>query len=1159
MDFLENFKVSNVKEEIIKKSMWAGSIKRTTVPDLLGLNSSNEIIEIKNDHTPALLKSIDEIVVNAVDHCKGCENTKKKVTKIHVTFNKESKEFSVFNDGPGIPISKNKENKYLIELAFSEPFAGTNIDKPAESIKGGVNGLGAKITNIHSESFIVETVYKKNKYIQVFKNRLNMIGIPLVTPVTEDDYTLITFIPSFYDLDYKKLTNSLLDDLDNWLRLRMYQVSMYTSIEIKYNDITIEPQSVYSIAKLLSMPDDIILSTIAKNNINSHSLHIAVSCSTGKIKKKTANMGIINGVVSNKGNHITYIRSIIKNYIETKVSKLTRGSSVDNRDLNIRIVVSGSIPGLDWSSQSKDTILIDNKILENYKISEIFLKNIVDSTLCTVIDKQNNSKKEKVIHDKYKKARNIDSKFKHQCYLLAAEGDSAMGVLTDGLTQECNKKCDKSKFSPSFDWLGIISLQGVVINAAKEITEIDQEGLSSIIVKSDKLKNNKRLNMLADAFGLDYNCKYSTPKELNTLKYGKLVICTDQDLDGIGKICSLVLVWIYTFWPKLIENGKVCKLMTPVIRIYENDTKKNPIKEFYYESELDDYLSTNKKKTDRIKYYKGLAAHNDSEVQDMFKLDNFVKNIYTYTIDDVTNELFNVYFGPDSNLRKKALVHPVKHLTLIESKELKRKQEIPIGKVQLDIDTKLYKNEAINRQLPHAIDGLNPARRKVLAASIIRFGQESKEVKVFQLAGYVADKMLYHHGDMSLNKTIITMAQNFIGARKYPYLIGIGQFGNRHGTKAGSPRYISVKLNPIVNILFPPEDKWLLKYTFDEGVQAEPEYYVPILPMSVLESYQIVTEGWNHKTYGRNLKSVVDLVINMINETDYTDKIEFSNTSLTIDGDIRQCEGVEYSFGKYVYYELENKIHITDLPIGIVTCNFIESVSKMDKFIEKIDDYSSTNEIDIHIYLKPDTINVILNKYGNAEIDSIEDCFKLRNSLKPNLNYYSCDKAVLEFKDYKDTVKYWFPVRKELYKQRLIRKEILQRINIYKEESIVKYINMSNELDLSSKENIDEVSKLLDINGFIPINSGLLHSPGYTPNDVLESLIFDTGSGANYDYILDIKERELTKKSIKEKINNINTLREKYEKTYKYLQESIPGSSLWLEEIQSFLKKCEIK
>lgn len=1167
MEFVDKFKICDIKEHAKTKAMWNGSVTPINIPDLYGLTIEKQLIEITSPHTPALLKAIDEIIVNATDHTKGCEKNiaSKRVTKIHVTYNDGI--VSVYNNGLGIPIIKEPTSGlYIIEIAFSKFLTGTNIEKPVDSIKGGINGLGAKLSNVHSSIFTVETVSGKVKYIQTFRNRLSDIEEPIITKTTDTEHTLVTFKLAYKELGY--LTDNYID-IDNWIRLRVHQVAAYVGdkVEVMYNNILCTTTNAELLANFIIDEGETVISTICKNSVNGYNINIAAIVMNKKLKRRsTQNMSIINGVISNKGTHINYIKKVIKDFVTVKMSKLTKGE--EKQDItNMKLVICGSIPGVDWSGQNKNELQISNKILEQYKIPDSFLKNISMSLMGKLVVKKDDTKVE---HDKYIKARNIsNSKLKKQCLLLVAEGDSAITLLRAGLTQKCNKQASLAAFSPSFDWCGIISLQGVIINAAREITSFNTDDGSDINIRSVKLKSNKRLNMLADAFGLRYEYTYTKQEELNTLNYGHLILCVDQDVDGTGKIASLVLVWIYTFWPALLSNKKIGKLMTPLIRAYSKTGNKRV--EFYYENELDHTLENDPSFVTKhhIKYFKGLATHDSSEATDMFTSVNFNKNVYLYTMDDIADELFKIYFGPDPALRKKILITPVRHLTYDESVCLRKTQEIPIGQVQLNIDTKLYKNDAINRQISHAIDGLNPARRKILMGSIMRFNSESKELKVFQLGGYIADKMLYHHGDMSLNKTIIYMAQSFSGARKYPYLTGVGQFGDRHGSKAGSARYIAVKLNSIVHNVFPSEDRWHLPYIFDEGIRAEPEYFIPILPMAILESYQIVSEGWNHKSFGRSLDSVLQIVYEYINgnkelllaadKLHETEDVSIANAltkyTLNIDGDIRIYKGNEYSFGNYNYDPLKNVIHITELPIGVVTNTYMESLEKIKEYIDKIEDYSSVNEIEINIYLKSGAFDIIISKYGDSVIDAIEDCLNLRASLKPNLNYYSCKKGVLEFGDnYLADILYWAPKRRDLYKKRLIRKEIILKVIVIKEEAIIRYISMSNKLNISSMESETIASQVLEKNKFPKINTGLLGSPGYIDNDILETSLLQ--ESANYDYILDLRERDLTKTALQKRIELCTKHNSELIKIREYLNEKpFAGSSLWLQEIQLLLDK----
>jgi DNA topoisomerase-2 len=100
------------------------------------------------------------------------------------------------------------------------------------------------------------------------------------------------------------------------------------------------------------------------------------------------------------------------------------------------------------------------------------------------------------------------------------------------------------------------------------------------------------------------------------------------------------------------------------------------------------------------------------------------------------------------------------------------------------------------RAIPNLMDGLKPGQRKILYCCFKR--NLKNEIKVAQLAGYVAEHSAYHHGEMSLTQTIVNMAQDFVGTNNLNLLEPVGQFGSRNGgsKEAASARYIYTHLNP---------------------------------------------------------------------------------------------------------------------------------------------------------------------------------------------------------------------------------------------------------------------------------------------------------------------------------------------------------------------------
>jgi DNA topoisomerase-2 len=124
-----------------------------------------------------------------------------------------------------------------------------------------------------------------------------------------------------------------------------------------------------------------------------------------------------------------------------------------------------------------------------------------------------------------------------------------------------------------------------------------------------------------------------------------------------------------------------------------------------------------------------------------------------------------------------------------------------------------------------------------------------QEIKVAQLAGYVSEHSAYHHGEASLCDTIIGMAQTYVGSNNLNLLSPCGQFGTRlmGGKDAASPRYLFTKLETIARLIFHPADDAVLQSQEEDGVNIEPLYYVPILPMVLVNGSEGIGTGWSSK------------------------------------------------------------------------------------------------------------------------------------------------------------------------------------------------------------------------------------------------------------------------------------------------------------------------
>lgn len=230
----------------------------------------------------------------------------------------------------------------------------------------------------------------------------------------------------------------------------------------------------------------------------------------------------------------------------------------------------------------------------------------------------------------------------------------------------------------------------------------------------------------------------------------------------------------------------------------------------------------------KIKYYKGLGTSTSKEAKEYFSnmFRHCIKFEYSNVCDDLAIQLA---------FSKKLVEERKEWLTKFMEKRNQKKQDYLYQKDTKKINFNQFINKELvlfsnldnERSIPSLVDGFKPGQRKVIFACFKR--NLTKEIKVAQLAGSVAELSAYHHGEQSLMSTIINLAQNFVGSNNLNLLLPIGQFGTRlHGGKdAASPRYIFTALNNLTRLIFNPHDDPLLNYSMDDGQRVEPEFYAP--------------------------------------------------------------------------------------------------------------------------------------------------------------------------------------------------------------------------------------------------------------------------------------------------------------------------------------------
>jgi len=1219
------FKIVDAREHITAKAMWAGSLKRELIKGIIGMDN-NAIVNIITEQVEALLKAFNEIIVNASDHYLGSIEeiiNEYRVTSIKISFDAETGIFSVFNNGKGVPTSVHKGASvggniiYEPEVAFSNCMAGSNIVKEKDNVKGGINGLGAKIANIHSTWFNIKTLSYDNRnikqlYEQKWEKRMTVSNRPKIVPADDYDaeFTEITLLPAYKELDYLVNKSGLPDkntllDIQRWLRLHAHLTAAFvgSAVEVEFNGEVCETNCANKLAELMAtkyVVDPDIMKNVVISSFQLHSAiyrnyvwQVAVVIYPTDVKTPNlSDLSIVNGVISYKGgSHLTYIRTILKKDIEEIIQEHKKtGDKLKMDDIfkGVQLIFLGAIPGVDWGSQSKTDIVIPPATLKAWTINRATISDIVAHISLRVIVRPEVQTKKIVLNEKKFKPATAPASKKHLTSIMLAEGNSAISLLVAGLSA----LPVAAPGDPSFEWFGYLTLQGVIPNAAKGFTEIESV-LGKMQVMKDALKKNERLNTLASTIGLTFGKQ--TAATIAAMNYGKIIICVDQDLDGAGKIAGLVLVWLHTCFPGIIEAGLVYKFITPLIRIYERDGDP-PLAEFYSDLEYKEWLDKNPN-SPAPKYYKGLAAHSQEETARMFEPANFKRHLFKYVIDGDAATAFDIYFGKKAALRKIALATPPQTLSIARRLELNTNQTIPIVEEQLNIDTNSYKRDAISRQIPSLIDGLNPARRKAVCGAEMRFVGNA-DVKVFQVSGFSADKMFYHHGDQSFNATFIYMAQAYTNARKFPLMLGVGIFGNRHGGEAGEARYVGVKRSPFYSAIFPSQDKYFLEYVYEDGCKAEPRNLVPVVPLSILESNNNVSEGWKNVTFGRDLNKTIEAVKGFISgdsllraaSVAITDEINAGEYRLSaaakvklatahakwplpIDtygfkGPIKMVGKNKYSVGTYVM-QPDGNVLITDLPIGYKTITYKEVLATLDEVTDVIDT-SGEDTINILVKLAPNAIrNFEESRAANiaevGELDAIEHGLRLRLSVMPNLNFYTDLKTVIEFDNddsgYLGALLYWAPKRVNLYVQRISRVKEIATLRKIEYENIIRYINLfnlgrpdenastANQARPRKFTNEDEMSEYLAAENFQPLNTAILNAPDMCTN-ITETALNST----SFTYLFNLRSSELTDAAAAKYAEKIKEQQIKIDEADAILNEKpTPCASVWLREINDFM------
>lgn len=673
------------------------------------------------------------------------------------------------------------------------------------------------------------------------------------------------------------------------------------------------------------------------------------------------------------------------------------------------IFVNCLIENPTFDSQTKENMTLQAKSFgSKCALSEKFISNmsksgIVESVLAWAKFKAQNdiaktggrkSSKIKGI-PKLEDANEAGGKNSINCTLILTEGDSAKSLAVSGL----------GVIGRNF--YGVFPLRGKLLNVRE--------------ANFKQLSENAEINNLCKIIGLQYKKKYLTEDDLKTLRYGKVMIMTDQDQDG-SHIKGLLINFIHTNWPELLRLPFLEEFITPIVKA----TKKNEEISFYSLPEFEEWkIDTPNHHTYNIKYYKGLGTSTSKEAkeyfQDMerhrilFKYDGSVDDesiVMAFSRKHIESRKVWLTNHMDEVKRRKELGLPERYLYTKGTKHITYADFI-------NLELVLFSNADNERSIPSLVDGLKPGQRKVMFTCFKR--NDKREVKVAQLSGSVAEMSAYHHGEVSLQMTIVNLAQNYVGSNNINLLEPRGQFGTRltGGKDCASARYIFTLMSPLTRLIFHPLDDPLLEYQTDDGQRIEPLWYLPIIPMVLVNGAEGIGTGWATKIANHNPREIMKNLRRMIN----------SEEPVAMHPWYKNFAGrMEYvSDGRYVHTgNIQilpgDRVEITELPVGVWTQNYKENVlealangtEKVKAVVSEYREYHTDTTVRFVVSFAPGEFNRIRSEDGG-----FYRVFKLTSSLSTNqMHAFDQNNCLRRFPTTMDVLKEFYKLRLEYYARR---------------------------------------------------------------------------------------------------------------------------------------------
>jgi DNA topoisomerase II len=1006
-------KLTPIEHCLKRPGMYVGSTSRQLEDMWIFDNKEKRMVKKTVEYTPAFLKIFDEILTNATDHAAR----DKTLDKIKVDYDTTTGEITVMNTGQGIPVVIHQEHQmYVPELIFGHLLSGSNYDDTQTRTGAGTNGLGSKLVSVFSKKFNVETVDSERglKFVQEYNDNMSKRTKPKVTKTSVKSYTKITFVPDYVRFHMKSLD----EDAIGLLSKRVYDCIACTEphVSIFLNGEKLKGKGLNDYVKYFF--DEEKVKVFHESYVGKHGKEKLVWEYAIVPWDKFEQVSFVNGNSTFQGGrHVDYITNQItgklKTFLETKKKiKEVKTSMIKERFF---LFLRATVVNPAFSSQTKEYMTTQVRDfgcrvdVSDALIAKLQKSSIIDEIveLCRIKEslelskKTDGNKKSRVVVPKLEDALWAGTSRSEQCTLILTEGDSAKTFAMWGRSVV---GCEK--------W-GIWPLKGKVLNLRDATVQ--------------QLLNNEEINNIKQILGLKQDKDYKDTKEL---RYGKLMILTDADHDG-SHIKGLIINMFHFWWPSLLKMDFVQTMRTPIVKA----TKGQRVIEFFNQRDYEVWKESGNTNGYQIKYYKGLGTSRKEDAKASFEKIDELRAEFQYK-DENCDKAIVLAFEKDKNVKATKNDGDLK-MTDMRKQWLKgynKDAQVDYTNKRVTYQDFIHK-ELIHfsiydntRSIPSLCDGMKPSQRKILHYMLDK-NLVNKTIKVAQLSGYVSAETSYHHGEASLQQAIIGMAQNFVGSNNINLLYPDGNFGSRFsgGKDAASARYIFTRLSDISPLIYHRDDVPLLEYLDDDGQQIEPAWFLPIIPMVLVNGCEGIGTGFSTSIPPHDPKQIIHNLIRLMDGKDPEDMKPYFRG---FQGDVVEVEPGSVQTKGHWNRASDTQIRVTELPVGMWVTpykEFLEScidTSKKDSAKGKAPAFVLKDVQNLTMD-ENSGINFLLEFKSKADLDkfinshNVEKELKLVRSFSTNNMYLFDDNLVpMRYKNVTDILLDFYDIRIEFYEKR---------------------------------------------------------------------------------------------------------------------------------------------